>query len=261
MPSITKSAMRTRAPRRDATENRTALLEAAVRVLNRDIDGSLETIAAEAGLTRRAVYGHFATRDDLVREVLRQGAARIGASILPIENPDARIEIALYGATLWKEVQHASMTAEFAVRGPHMELVAEALEPARAKLRATVRRGARAGVLRRDIAPDRLARLIERAALDVLAEATHDGLDAESGHTLVMVSALGVAGLSWREADDLVSTTPELAFHAASAPTAASTLALAPASAPVPAPGPARERASAERDRQPNHPTTEESAR
>ena len=213
--TIAPKTGRTRAPRRDAAANRAALVEAAVRVLNRDIDGSLETIAAEAGLTRRAVYGHFATRDDLVREVLRQGAARIGASILPIEHADARVEIALYGATLWREVQHASVTAEFAVRGPHVGLVAEALEPARAKLRSTVRRGAREGVLRRDIAPDRLARLIEGAALDVLAEATHDGLDDRAGHALVMAASLGIAGLGWREAAELVSATPELAYRAA----------------------------------------------
>jgi hypothetical protein len=106
------------------------------------------------------------------------------------------------------------VTAEFAVRGPHMDLVARALEPARAKLRETVRRGVRDGVLRRDIRPDQLARLIERVAVDVLTEATHDGLDARSGHTLVMVTALSVAGLAWREADELVASTPELAFGA-----------------------------------------------
>ena len=120
MAEKSETSPRSRAPRKDAAENRSALLEAAVRLLNRDIDASLEAIAAEAGLSRRAVYGHFATRDDLVREVLVRGAERIGASILPIEHADARVEIALYGATLWREVRHASVTAEFAVRGPHM---------------------------------------------------------------------------------------------------------------------------------------------
>ncbi|NNC12282.1 TetR/AcrR family transcriptional regulator [Planctomonas sp. JC2975] len=215
MSTVTEASARARAPRRDAAENRSALLEAAVRVLNRDIDGSLETIAAEAGLSRRAVYGHFATRDDLVREVLVRGAARIGASILPIEHADARIEIALYGATLWREVQHASVTAEFAVRGPHQELVGRALEPARAKLRATVRRGVREGVLRRDIRVDPLARLIERTAIDVLTEATHAGLSDRAGHELVMITTLSIAGLDWRDADELVATAPELAFHRA----------------------------------------------
>ncbi len=219
MPGASERPQRVRAPRRDAAANRAALIEAAARVLNRDVDASLETIAAEAGLTRRAVYGHFATRDDLVREVLARGAARVAASIVPIEHPDARIEIALYGATLWREVQHASVTAEFAVRGPHMELVARALEPARVKLRETVRRGAREGVLRRDIPPGTLARLIEHAAIGVLAEATHEGLGERAGHQLVMITALSVAGLGWHEADELVATTPELARPAQGATT------------------------------------------
>ena len=207
---------RVRAPRRDAAENRSALLDVAVRLLNRDIDVSLEAIAAEAGLSRRSVYGHFANRDDLVREVLRVGAARVAASILTIEHADARVEIALYGATLWRQVQHASVTAEFAVRGPYTDLVAKSLEPARAKLRATVRRGVRDGVLRRDIGRQPLARLIERVALDVLAEATHDGLDDRRGHELVILVALSAAGLGWREAGDLVAATPELAYRPAS---------------------------------------------
>ncbi|GAB3610890.1 hypothetical protein GCM10027414_30160 [Humibacter ginsengiterrae] len=216
MSTVPGTSSRARAPRRDAAENREALIAAAVRVLNADVDASLEAIAAEAGLSRRSVYGHFANRDELVREVLRLGAERMAASVVPIVHEDARIEIALYGATLWAQVQHASVTAEFAVRGPYMELVAKALEPARAKLRHTVRRGVRDGVLRRDIHPDALARLIERAALDVLTEATHEGLDARAGHTLVMITALSVAGLGWREADALVEQTPELAYRASS---------------------------------------------
>lgn len=214
MPSVSDTSARSRAPRRDAAENREALIAAAVRLLNADVDASLEAIAAEAGLSRRSVYGHFANRDELVREVLRLGAERVAASIIPIVHEDARVEIALYGATLWAQVQHASVTAEFAVRGPYTDLVTKALEPARAKLRATVRRGVSDGVLRRDIAPAPLARLIERAALDVLTEATHDGLDARAGHTLVMVTALSVAGLGWREADALVEETPDLAYLA-----------------------------------------------
>lgn len=215
-PAARIGAPRIRAPRRDAAENRSALIDAAVRLLNEDVDASLEAIAAEAGLSRRSVYGHFANRDDLVREVLSLGATRVAASILPIEHEDARIEIALYGATLWRQVQHASVTAEFAVRGPYTDLVAAALRPARAKLRDTVRRGVREGVLRRDIRPEPLARLIERVALDVLAEATHDGLDDRAGHQLVMLAALGVAGLGWKDADDLIADAPELAYRPSS---------------------------------------------
>jgi AcrR family transcriptional regulator len=201
-----------RVPRRDAAANREALVEAAVRLLNVDIDASLEAIAAEAGLSRRAVYGHFATRDDLVREVLTRGAARVARSLEPVRHADARVEIALFGVTLWRDVQHARVTAEFAVRGPHMEFVAGALAPARALLLATVQRGVREGVLRRDIPAPRLAHLIENVAIDVLTEATRNGLDAPAGHRLVIAATLSMAGLGWLEAADLAASTPELAY-------------------------------------------------
>lgn len=60
---------RTRAPRRDAASNREALLDAARAILNRDPEASLDTIAAAAGLTRRAVYGHFPSRNTLLAEL------------------------------------------------------------------------------------------------------------------------------------------------------------------------------------------------
>src|SRR4051794_35000598 len=90
-----------RAMRRDATANREAILDAAAAALNEDIDASLETIAARAGLSRRAIYGHFATRDDLLVEVFTRGAARLAVLLEPVAHPDARVEIALFGATLW----------------------------------------------------------------------------------------------------------------------------------------------------------------
>ena len=79
-------------PRRDAVENRAALLAAARVMLNRDPDSSLEAIAAEAGLSRRAVYGHFPTRDDLLREVASLGAERITAALADTADDDEKAE-------------------------------------------------------------------------------------------------------------------------------------------------------------------------
>jgi AcrR family transcriptional regulator len=199
-----------RAPRRDAAENREAIIVAAAAALNDDIDASLETIAARAGLTRRSIYGHFATRDDLLVETFTRGAARIGASLLPVSDPDARVEIALYGATLWAEVEHVRVAAQLAVRGPHRARVAEALEPARQKLLETVERGIADGTLRDDIDAPTLSRLIEAAAVAVLDEATRTGMTDAEGRRLVMLNGLGAAGIGWREADLLLSETEVL---------------------------------------------------
>jgi AcrR family transcriptional regulator len=201
-----------RALRRDATQNRARILKAAAAALNQDIEASLTAIADEAELTRRAIYGHFATRDELVTAVLLQGAERVGASLNSITHPDARVEIALYGSTLWAEVAHVRVMAQLAVRGPHREQVGAALGPARARLHDTVVRGVAGGVLREDITPATLARLIEGAALAVLDEANRTRISRARGHELVMLAALSTAGMGWREADQLIASTPELAF-------------------------------------------------
>lgn len=207
---MTTTGSRMRGPRRDATENRQNILAAAAAALNEDPDASIESIASEAGLSRRALYGHFPTRDELVEAVLVRGAERIGALLEPIAHPDARIEIALFAARLWAEVSHVRVMAALAVRAPHAARVAAALEPARARLRGTVARGAADGTLRGDIAPDALARLIEAAAIDVLDEAMRTGMSTEEGHRLAMLSALSTAGLGWREADAVIASAPEL---------------------------------------------------
>jgi len=194
-----------RAPRKDAAENREAILRAAALLLNDDPDASLESIAVAAGLSRRALYGHFANRDDLLRELVVLGAARISAALPPITEGDSRLQLALIGARMWDEVEHVRVMARVAVRGPLAPVVADALEPLRRTLREVIERGIRAGELRPDIDAPILARLVEGAALTVLDEATRGPLSREHGRRLVVLGALGACGLDWREAGAILA--------------------------------------------------------
>ncbi|MBF4634901.1 TetR/AcrR family transcriptional regulator [Agreia pratensis] len=203
-----------RAPRRDAAENRIAILDAAISELNHNPDASLETIASAAGLSRRSIYGHFSTRDELVAELNDRGIARVTAALAPIRHDDARVALALVGARLWSEVEDVRVTAQLAIRGPRREIVAEGLDPVRRGVLAIVEQGVAAGQLRTDIEPRTLARLIEGAALSVLDEAVRDDISHGEGHRLVILVALSTAGLSWREAAELIDASPELALEA-----------------------------------------------
>ena len=58
--------------RADARRNVEAILAAAERCLARDPDASIGDIAAEAGLGRVTVYGHFKSRRELVELVTRR---------------------------------------------------------------------------------------------------------------------------------------------------------------------------------------------
>jgi TetR/AcrR family transcriptional repressor of mexCD-oprJ operon len=67
-------AARTKSPprRADARRNIESIMEAAERCLARDPDASMSDIAAEAGLGRITIYGHFKTRGELVEVVVRR---------------------------------------------------------------------------------------------------------------------------------------------------------------------------------------------
>lgn len=58
--------------RADARRNVARILEAAEACLARDPDASMSDIAAEAGLGRVTIYGHFASRQVLVEAVVRR---------------------------------------------------------------------------------------------------------------------------------------------------------------------------------------------
>ena len=106
------------------------------------------------------------------------------------------------------------VTAQLAIRGPRREIVGKGLEPVRRGVLDLVRQGVEAGQLRTDIEPGTLARLIEGAALSVLDEAVRANISRDEGHRLVMLVALSTAGLSWREAAELIDASPELALDA-----------------------------------------------
>lgn len=198
--------------RRDAEENRVALLDAAAALLADDPDASLEAIASAAGLSRRALYGHYAGREELVAATIELGAARLAGvvdvdqgtlpdphpSVVPAES--APLALARLGARLWDAVENLRMLASFALRGPNAHRVAAALAPVRERLGGILESGANAGTLRSDIPVALLARLVERAAIAVLDEAVERGLSRDDGRRLVMLMTLSAAGLSATEA-------------------------------------------------------------
>jgi AcrR family transcriptional regulator len=76
-------------PRADALANRRAILEAARDVLTEDAaTGSIEQIARRAGVARRTVYGHFPTREDLVRALASTLAAEVTEQLAAVPSSD-----------------------------------------------------------------------------------------------------------------------------------------------------------------------------
>ncbi|WP_158437858.1 TetR/AcrR family transcriptional regulator [Naasia lichenicola] len=197
--------------RRDAVENRAAILDAARIVLNADPDAGLEAIAAEAGLTRRSLYGHFASRDELVRELIANGAARVAAAVGSVDHEDPLVRLGIIAAGLWREVADIRVMAVLAARGPFARTTAAALAGLRLRVLTAVTEAQDLGTVRRDVQPGVLANLVENAALGVLDESARWKFDTATGHRLVIAMVFGMLGLSASEAAAVAASAPELA--------------------------------------------------
>ena len=207
--------MTTRAPRRDAVENRAGILSAARSTLAVDPHASIDVIARNAGLSRRTLYGHFDDRETLVRELISTGAQRFNAIAVSIDDTDSRIALARLAALLWREAAHVQLTAALALDATHVEHTAAALIPLRRTVAALVRRGQDDGSFRTDLAAPTLARLIEEMARAVISQT-----DAAGTSDLAVRAVLSIAGLSWREADELLVTHPDIDAIAIASPPA-----------------------------------------
>lgn len=199
--------MTTRAPRRDSLENRAGILDAARSTLANDPRASIDVIARSAGLSRRTLYGHFDDREALIRELISSGAQRFNAIAESVTDADPRIALARLAARLWQEAAHVQVAAALALDEAHVEHTASALAPLRRSVAALVRRGQDDGSFRTDLAAPTLARLIEEVARTVVARTDASSSGAAD---LAVRTLLSVAGLSWREAEDLLDGHPDI---------------------------------------------------
>ncbi len=193
--------------RRDATANRAALLAAAQSMLATDPHASLDAIAHAAGLSRRALYGHFADRESLVREIIAVGAGRFNAIAEEVDDPDPRVALAQMAVRLWREASAVRATANIALDDAHVAGTVRALEPLRRRVRELARDGVASGAFRGDLPPELLAFLIEETARATLRELRLTTSDAAA---VVVRVVLSIAGLSWREQERLLAGHPEL---------------------------------------------------
>jgi len=196
-----------RPQRRDALENRRAILDAARRALAHDPTASVGAIANDAGLSRRALYGHFEDRDALIRELVATGAQRFNDIARGISDDDPRLALARLASLLWQDAAHVQVAAAIALDDAHIEETAAALAPLRRRLVEIVRAGQQSETLRTDIAAPTLARLIEEAARGVISRV--DGASPEA-RSLAVKAVMSIAGLSWRESAELLDGHPEL---------------------------------------------------
>lgn len=196
-----------RRARKDAAANREGILRAAATTLAVDPGASIDQIARAAGLTRRALYGHFDDRQALLGELIAAGAQRFNAIAASIDEPEPPVALARLTAALWTAAAHVQVAAALALDEARVEQTAAALAPLRRTLVAIVRTGQEDGSLRTDVAAPTLARLIEETARGIV---TRVDASSPAATSLAVRAVLSIAGLSWREGDALLAAHPDL---------------------------------------------------
>ncbi|MEV4112116.1 TetR/AcrR family transcriptional regulator [Nonomuraea sp. NPDC049695] len=144
---------------------RSAILDAAARVLGRRSDAAMAEIADEAGVGRATLYRHYPTRESLLRGVAEVGMAELVEAFaaanldeLPADRAITRI-IAVFlrnGAKYAAVISQADEFCDPAV-----------IESTTRPIREVITRGIRDKVLRDDLRPDAVlamfSAIVERA--------------------------------------------------------------------------------------------------
>lgn len=194
----------TRRPRKDAASNRAEILIAAAATIATNPHAPIDAIARAAGLSRRALYGHFEDRDALLRAVIRVGAERYNAIAETVDDSDpAPVTLARLALSLWDGAAHVQLAATIALNDTHVADTAAVLTPVRRRVLGVIERGREEGSLRTDLPAVTVARLVEEAARTVITRLDTTSPDAAS---IAVRAVLGVAGLGWRDADAVLQT-------------------------------------------------------
>ena len=141
-----------RSQRSDAIRNRDAILDAALERLTVDPRASMSDIAKAAGLGRVTVYGHFASREELLEAVLIRTIDRSEAELATVDltgDPIAALERLVHRS--WRIVDSFHRLLGVAEEALSNErILAHHTEPM-ARVQALIERGQREGVVRRDL--------------------------------------------------------------------------------------------------------------
>ncbi|QWP75733.1 TetR/AcrR family transcriptional regulator [Lysobacter sp. K5869] len=170
-----RAAAAARSNRERTETTRRALLEAARALFVEKGYGATSTpeVAAAAGITRGALYHHFADKRDLFRQVLDAEAAAVREDILAADRPGLSAQAALIGGAqaYLQAMTVPGRTRLLLIEGPAALGAQEALAIDDANAGRTLREGLAEALGENAVDCDALARLMsaafDRAALEI----------------------------------------------------------------------------------------------
>ncbi len=185
--------------RRDAEVNRHALLEAASRALLDDPDAGLDAVASAAGLSRRTVYGHFASRDVLVGAAADHAGEHVTAVVRRVRGGCATHEhplttLARLEVALWRGVERYRLLGSLAARPEHRGRAVRHIEELRGYRLDLIQAGRACGDLAAALPVPVVVGLVQSVPIAVFDAVLQGELDPEGAARVDALTVLAVAG-------------------------------------------------------------------
>lgn len=138
--------------RADARRNRAKILAATVTAIRKNSDASVADIAAEAGVGRMTLYGHFQNRAELIEAALVDSLERAEdvLSQVPLDG-DARAAFQRLVTSSWMFVDRSRALLATAQKELSAARIRELHEKAEARMRGLLLRAQREGAFRADL--------------------------------------------------------------------------------------------------------------
>ncbi|HUJ06468.1 MAG TPA: TetR/AcrR family transcriptional regulator [Streptosporangiaceae bacterium] len=178
------SAVRER--RSDARRNITAILDAALDCLSRDPQANIVDIAKSAGVGRVTLYGHFATRGQLVEaafvHALRQAEATLDALDL---SGDPRQALTKLATTSWQIMDRYRGALAAAQRELPLGRIRSHVDGPMERLAALIGRGQQVGVFRSDLPTEWLVAMFYTVMHGAVSEIAAGRLLAEDAARVI----------------------------------------------------------------------------
>lgn len=191
----TQPASRAQNQRADARRNRAAILAAAIQCLGRNPEASVGEIAREAGVGRVTLYGHFATRTELVDaafvEAIEEGERALSAVDLQGDAEQALVRLIGTSWTLVDRFRSLLLAAQGVLPPGRIRSLHE--RPME-RMHGLVTRGQRDGVFRSDLPASWLVGTIHSVMHGATEESNEGRLDPDDAARFI--SATVVAALA-----------------------------------------------------------------
>ncbi|MGK5729301.1 TetR/AcrR family transcriptional regulator [Streptomyces sp. URMC 124] len=190
-----------------ADANRRRIMDIALAELLRDADASMDQIARAAGVVRRTVYGHFPSREALMRALVDDAANAVeiaqAEALHEVEDPAKALARSMLAA--WEIADGYRLLISLAQRSVTVEGIHRRLEPVRRECAAMLQRGLDEGRFTSPLPAIALAYVREQILFGLI-QAVNDGVlaPAEAGRSAA-VTALTAAGVPAGEAAELVA--------------------------------------------------------